>query len=46
MARSFVRLTHDTVEGTALGIYGIIVCAAMLVTSHAERAWQEVLACA
>ena len=44
MARSFVRLTHDTVEGTALGIYGIIVCAAMLVTSHAERAWLEALA--
>lgn len=44
MPRSFVRLTHDTAEGTASGIYGVIVCAAMLVTSHAERAWQEVLA--
>jgi hypothetical protein len=44
MQRSFVRLTHDTAEGTASGIYGLIVCAAMLVTAHAERAWREVLA--
>jgi hypothetical protein len=44
MPRTFVRLTHDTAEGTASGIYGVIVCAAMLVASHAERAWQEVLA--
>jgi hypothetical protein len=44
MPSTFVRLTHDTAEGTASGIYGVIVCAAMLVTSHAERAWQEVLA--
>ena len=44
MPNSFVRLTHGTAEGTAAGIYGVIVCAAMLVTSPAERAWHEVLA--
>jgi hypothetical protein len=44
MPSTFVRLTHETAEGTASGIYGVIVCAAMLVTSHAERAWREVLA--
>jgi len=44
MPSTFVRLTHTTAEGTASGIYGVIVCAAMLVTSHAERAWQEVIA--
>lgn len=44
MPSTFVRLTHETTEGTASGIYGVIVCAAMLVTSHAERAWREVLA--
>jgi hypothetical protein len=44
MPSSFVRLTHDTAEGTAAGIYGVIICAAMLVTSHAERAWLEVIA--
>jgi hypothetical protein len=44
MRSTFVRLTHTTAEGTASGIYGVIICAAMLVTSHAERAWQEVLA--
>jgi hypothetical protein len=44
MRNTFVRLTHDTAEATASGIYGVIVCAAMLVSSHAERAWQEALA--
>ncbi|WP_250030228.1 hypothetical protein [Paractinoplanes maris] len=44
MARRLVRLTHGSAEGTAAGIYGIIVVAAMLTTSHAERAWREVLA--
>jgi hypothetical protein len=44
MPSTFVRLTHATAEGTASGIYGVIVCAAILVTSHAERAWTEALA--
>jgi hypothetical protein len=44
MRSSVIRLTHETAEGTASGIYGVIVCAAMLVTSHADRAWREVLA--
>ena len=44
MSGSFVRLTHETAEGTASGIYGVIVCAAMLVTSDADRAWREVIA--
>ena len=33
-----IRLTHETAEGTAAGIYGIIVGAAVLVTAHAETA--------
>jgi hypothetical protein len=33
-----IRLTHETAEGTAAGIYGIIVSAAVLVTAHAETA--------
>lgn len=33
-----VRLTHETAEGTAAGVYGVIVGAAVLVTAHAETA--------
>jgi hypothetical protein len=33
-----IRLTHETAEGTAAGIYGVIVSAAVLVTAHAETA--------
>jgi hypothetical protein len=44
MRSSLVRLTHETAEATASGIYGVIICAAMLVSSHADRAWGEVLA--
>jgi hypothetical protein len=33
-----LRLTHDTAEGTAAGIYGVIVSSAVLVTAHAETA--------
>jgi hypothetical protein len=33
-----VRLTHDTEEGTAAGIYGLIVGGGMVVSSHAKRA--------
>ena len=33
-----VRLTHETAEGTAAGIYGVIVGSAVLVTAHAETA--------
>jgi hypothetical protein len=33
-----VRLTHDTAEGTAAGIYGVIVSSAVLVTAHARTA--------
>lgn len=33
-----IRLTRDTVEATGDGIYGIIVGAAVVAASHAERA--------
>lgn len=33
-----VRLTHETAEGTAAGIYGIIVSSAVLLTAHARTA--------
>ncbi|WP_433383949.1 hypothetical protein ACQPZX_22760 [Actinoplanes sp. CA-142083] len=35
-----IRLTHETAEGTAAGIYGIIVSSAVLVTAHAETAYK------
>ncbi|BCY11363.1 hypothetical protein [Actinoplanes sp. L3-i22] len=44
MAGTRIRLTHETEEATASGIYGIIVGAAVLVTAHAVAAWREVLA--
>jgi hypothetical protein len=34
-----IRLTHDTAEGTAAGIYGVIVTSAVLVTAHARTAY-------
>jgi hypothetical protein len=39
-----IRLTHETEEATAGGIYGIIVGASVLVAGHASTAWQDVLA--
>ncbi|GIF21913.1 hypothetical protein BJ973_002240 [Actinoplanes tereljensis] len=33
-----IRLTHDTAEGTAAGIYGLIVTSSVLVTAHARTA--------
>jgi len=33
-----VRLRHETAEGTAAGVYGIIVSSSVLVTAHAETA--------
>jgi hypothetical protein len=33
-----VRLTHETAEGTAAGIYGVIVSSAVLLTAHARTA--------
>jgi hypothetical protein len=33
-----VRLTQETAEGTAAGVYGVIVSSAVLVTAHAETA--------
>jgi hypothetical protein len=44
MSGSLVRLTHESAEATASGIYGIIVGAAVLVASHAEQAWRSVVA--
>jgi hypothetical protein len=38
------RLTHESEEATASGIYGIIVGAAVLVAAHASTAWRDVLA--
>ena len=35
-----IRLTNERVEGTAAGIYGIIVGSAVLVTAHAETAYK------
>jgi len=35
-----LRLTHETAEGTAAGIYGIIVSSAVLVTAHADAAYK------
>ena len=35
-----IRLTHKTAEGTAAGIYGVIVSSAVLVTAHAETAYK------
>jgi hypothetical protein len=34
-----IRLTHETAEGTAAGIYGVIVTSAVLVTAHARTAY-------
>jgi hypothetical protein len=44
MANSLVRFTYDNTEATASGIYGLITGAAVLVSLHADRAWQAVLA--
>lgn len=44
MARTRIRLTHETEEATASGVYGIIVGAAVLVAAHAASAWRDVLA--
>jgi hypothetical protein len=33
-----IRLTHETAEGTAAGIYGIIVSSAVLLTAHPRTA--------
>ena len=38
--RCRLRLTHETAEGTAAGIYGIIVSSAVLVTAHADAAYK------
>jgi hypothetical protein len=35
-----IRLTHDDAEGTAAGIYGLIVSSSVLVTAHAETAYK------
>lgn len=35
-----IRLTHDTAEGTAAGVYGLIVASSVLVTAHAETAYK------
>ncbi|WP_433291770.1 hypothetical protein ACQP2F_26270 [Actinoplanes sp. CA-030573] len=35
-----IRLTHETAEGTAAGVYGIIVGSAVLVTAHADAAYK------
>ncbi|GAA3383628.1 hypothetical protein [Cryptosporangium minutisporangium] len=40
----WVRLTHESEEATAAGIYGLIVGAAVLVASHAARAAAVALA--
>ena len=40
VSRWRIRLTHETAEGTAAGIYGIIVSSAVLVTAHAETAYK------
>jgi positive regulator of sigma E activity len=34
------RLRHETAEGTAAGVYGLIVGSSVLVTAHAETAYQ------
>ncbi|GIF02631.1 hypothetical protein [Actinoplanes siamensis] len=39
-----IRLTHETEEATAAGIYGVIVGAAVLVTAHVLTAWRDVVA--
>ncbi|KUL28155.1 hypothetical protein [Actinoplanes awajinensis] len=44
MTGSRIRLTHESAEATAAGIYGIIVGAAVLVAAHADRAWRDVIA--
>ena len=38
--RLWIRLRHETAEGTAAGIYGVIVSSAVLVTAHAETAYK------
>jgi len=38
VARAWVRLRQETAEGTAAGVYGIIVSSSVLVTAHAETA--------
>jgi len=35
-----IRLKHDDAEGTAAGIYGLIVSASVLVTAHADKAYK------
>ena len=38
--RLWVRLRHETAEGTAAGIYGVIVSSSVLITAHAETAYK------
>ncbi|WP_030443051.1 hypothetical protein [Actinoplanes subtropicus] len=40
MTRLRIRLTHNSAEGTAAGIYGLIVSSSVLVTAHAEKAYK------
>jgi hypothetical protein len=35
-----IRLKHDDAEGTAAGIYGLIVSSSVLVTAHADKAYK------
>jgi len=35
-----IRLKHEDAEGTAAGIYGLIVSSSVLVTAHAETAYK------
>ncbi|WIM98419.1 hypothetical protein ACTOB_002019 [Actinoplanes oblitus] len=44
MTGTRIRLTHESAEATASGVYGIIVGAAVLVAGHALTAWGDVLA--
>jgi len=39
-SRLRIRLKHDDAEGTAAGIYGLIVSSSVLVTAHADKAYK------
>ena len=35
-----IRLKHEDAEGTAAGVYGLIVSSSVLVTAHADKAYK------
>jgi hypothetical protein len=40
IGRLRIRLKHEDAEGTAAGVYGLIVSSSVLVTAHADKAYK------